>query len=252
MRIFLLFFFTTNIIFANTIFESNQLNNIDYLKELKAAENFDFSTYSKNRIFLMYAYDDILAGKIDNIKCNKLNFEINTFNLLINALKKYDLSFLNKINANYLVLCENLKINNNLAVGFANSNFSTIIINFSINRDLIERAIHHEIFHIILSNHNTKLLNQNWLKQNDDNFIYTKCSNCNLNYSTELSYKYKGFLTEYSKYSLSEDQAEVFSVWMSDINIVNSLTKNDDILKKKINILKKFLYKINFSRNDQK
>jgi hypothetical protein len=198
----------------------------------------------------MYAYDKITAGRVDNIKCNKLNFEINKFNLLISALKKYDLDFLNKINANYLVLCENLKINNYLASGFANSNFSTIIIDFSADKALIERAIHHEIFHIIFSNNNTELLNENWLKQNDDNFIYKKCSNCNSSYSTELSDEHQGFLTDYSMHSMSEDQAEVFSVWMSDINIFNSLIENDDILKNKINILKKFLYKINFSRND--
>ena len=211
MKLFFLVIFFANIAFANTIFESNQLNNIDYLEKLKEAEKFDFLVYSKNRIFLMYAYDNITAGRVDNIKCNKLNFEINKFNLLISALKKYDLNFLNKINANYLVLCENLKINNYLASGFANSNFSTIIIDFAVDK---------------------------------------KCSNCNLSYSTELSYEHQGFLTDYSMHSMSEDQAEVFSVWMSDIDIFNSLIENDDILKNKINILKKFLYKINFSRND--
>jgi hypothetical protein len=250
MKLFFLVIFFSNIAFANTIFESNQLNNIDYLEKLKEAEKFDFSVYSKNRIFLMYAYNNITAGRVDNIKCNKLNFEINKFNLLISALKKYDLNFLNKINANYLVLCENLKINNYLASGFANSNFSTIIIDFSIDKNFIERAIHHEIFHIISSNNNTKLLNESWLKKNDDNFIYKKCSNCNSSYSTKLSDEHQGFLTDYSMHSMSEDQAEVFSVWMSDINIFNSLIENDDILKNKINILKKFLYKINFSRND--
>jgi len=252
MRLLFFLFFFSNIILANTIFVFNQLNYFDYLKKIKETEKFDFSIYSKNRIFLMYAYDNITAGKIDNIKCNKLNFKIHKFNLLIKALKKYDLKFLNKINANYLVLCENLKINNHLAAGFANSNFSTIIIDFSVDKNLIERAIHHEIFHIILSNHKTKLLNENWLKQNKDNFTYKKCKNCNLSYDTKLSYEYQGFLTDYSKYSLSEDQAEVFSVWMSDIKIVNSLIKNDDILKNKVNVLKNFLDKINFIRNDEK
>ena len=250
MRLFILIFFISKIVFANTIFESNQLNNINYLKELKEIEKFDFSIYSKNRIFLMYAYSDILAGKIDNIKCNKLNFDINKFNLLIHALKKYDLSFLNKNNANYFVLCENLKINNYLAAGFANSNVSTIIIDLSMDKNFIERVIHHEIFHIIFSNHDTKLLNQNWLKQNADDFIYKKCLTCNLSYGTEISYEYQGFLTDYSKYSLSEDQAEVFSVWMTDISTLNLISKNDGILKNKIKILKNFLNKINFNRND--
>ena len=250
MRIFTLVFFISNVAFANTIFESNQLNNIDYLKKLKEIEKFDFSIYSNNRIFLMYAYSDILAGKTDNIKCNKLNFDINKFNLLINTLKKYNLNFLKKTNANYLVLCEGLKINNYAAAGFANSNVSTIIIDFSINKDFIERVIHHEIFHIIQSNYDTKVLNQNWLKQNADDFVYKKCLTCNLSYNSEILYEYQGFLTDYSKYSLSEDQAEVFSIWMSNINILNSITKNDSVLNNKIDILKNFLDKINFNRND--
>jgi hypothetical protein len=198
----------------------------------------------------MYAYDKILAGKKDNIKCNKLNFDINKFNTLNNALKKYNLGFLNKTNVNYLVLCEVLKVNNNLAAGFANSSFSTIIIDFSIDINFIERVIHHEIFHIIQSNHNTKLLDKKWLEQNADNFTYQKCLNCNLNYSTDMLYEKKGFLTEYSKYSLSEDQAEVFSFLMSNAHIINSLAESDNILRNKITILKKFLYKINFYSND--
>jgi len=252
MKIFFLFFLFCNIAFANTIFESNQLNNIDYLKELKELKKFDFSLYSKNRIFLMYAYGNILAGKNDNIQCNKFNFDIKKFNLLIHSLKKYDLNFLNEINANYIVLCENLKINNYLAAGFANSDVSTLIVDFSINKEIIERVIHHEIFHMIQANQNTKLLNEKWSNQNNHNFIYKQCSDCQLNYSTELSYENKGFLTEYSKFSISEDQAEIFSFWMSDTNILNLISKKDGILKNKINILKDFLSKINFKKNDYK
>ena len=73
------------------------------------------------------------------------------------------------------------------------------------------------------------------MKQNADDFIYTKCLTCNLSYGTEILYEYQGFLTDYSKYSLSEDQAEVFSFWMTDISILNSISKNDVILKNKIN-----------------
>ena len=250
MKIFFLFFLFCNITFANTIFESNQLNNIDYLKELKELKKFDFSLYSKNRIFLMYAYGNILAGKKDNIQCNKLNFDIKKFNILINSLKKYDLNFLNEINANYIVLCENLKINNYLAAGFTNSEVSTLIVDFSINKENIKRVIHHEIFHMILANQNTKLLNEKWLNQNSHNFIYKQCSNCKLSYSTELSYENEGFLTEYSKFSISEDQAEVFSFLMSDNNILNLISKKDEILKNKINVLKDFLSEIDFKIND--
>jgi hypothetical protein len=251
MRIFfLLIFFLCNTTYANTIFESNKLNNIDYLKKIKELENFDFSLYSKNRIFLMYAYDNILAGKKDNIQCNKFNPDINKINVLIHSLKKYDLDFLNKNNVNYIVLCENLKINNYLAAGFANSNVSTIILDFAIDKDMTERVIHHEIFHMIHSNYNTNFLNKSWSNKNNSNFTYKKCTNCGSEYSTELLDENQGFLTEYSKFSANEDQAEVFSFWMTNINTINIISKNDIILKNKVDILKKFLNEINFKKND--
>ena len=200
----------------------------------------------------MYAYDNISVGKNNNIQCNKLNFNIKKFKLLIDSLKKYDLNFLNKNNINYIVLCEKLKINNYLAAGFANNGVSTLIIDFSINKNMIERTIHHEIFHMIASNYNTKILNESWKNQNNNNFIYRKCNDCKFNYSTELSTNLSGFLSEYSKYSINEDQAEVFSFWMSDANLLQKISEEDKIIIKKINILKNFLFEIGFQLNNDR
>jgi len=250
IKIILIFLLFYNIAFANSIFESNKLNNINYIDKIKELKNFDFTSYSKNRIFIMYAYDKILAGKNNNIQCNKYNFNLKKFNLLINSINKYNLNILNKFNANYIVLCENLKINKKLAAGFANKDVSTLIIDFSINAEIIERVFHHEIFHIISANQNTEIFNKKWSDKNNKDFFYKECSKCNLTYNTNLSLENKGFLSEYSKYAIEEDQAEVFSFWMSDINIINELSKKDEILKSKINILKDFLHQIGFERKN--
>ena len=250
MKIICIFFLFYNVAFANTIFESNKLNNISYVDEILELENYDLTSFSKNRIFIMYAYDSILVGKKNNIQCNKFNFDLKKFNLIIKSINKYNLNELNKLNVNYIVLCNNLKINNNLAAGFANKNVSTIIIDFSIDIKMIERALHHEIFHVISANQNTEIFKKEWLKQNNKDFFYKKCSKCNLAYNTNLSLKDKGFLSEYSKFSIEEDQAELFSFWMSANNIINELSKKDTIIKSKIKILKNFLASIGFPPKD--
>ena len=250
MKIIFMFFLFYNFAFANTIFESNKLNNISYIDEITELENYDLTSFSKNRIFIMYAYDSILVGKKNNIKCNKLNFDLKKFNQIIKSINKYNLTELNKFNINYIVLCNNLKINNNLAAGFANKNVSTIIIDFSIDIKMIERALHHEIFHILHANQNTEKFNKKWLRENNKDFFYKKCSKCNLAYDTNLSFKNKGFLSEYSKYSIEEDQAELFSFWMSDISIINELKKKDKIIKNKLKILKNFLDQIGFKKKN--
>ena len=88
MKLFIVIFFFSNIIFANTVFEPNKVPNIDYLKKLNQVSEFELETYAKNRIFLMYAYDKIKVGKNENIKCNKLS---NKFNL--NKIRSHKLYY---------------------------------------------------------------------------------------------------------------------------------------------------------------
>ena len=61
----------------------------------------------------MYAYDNIKVGEKENIKCNKLRnkLNLNKFNIFNNSMQKYNLQFLQKINMNYIIFCENLTIN---------------------------------------------------------------------------------------------------------------------------------------------
>lgn len=251
-KLFIIILCFCKIIYANTIFEPNKLPNIDYLQNLNQFNKIDFQNYSDNRIFLMYAYNKIRAGKNDNIKCNKLNikFDLNKFKIFETSIQKYDFNFLQKINLNYIVFCNNLIINNILAAGFANSEVSTLILNLSIDKNYLERVIHHEIFHMIQSAYQINDFNREWIKQNVPNFNYAGCSSCNVIYDTNFINENSGFLTEYSKSSFSEDQAEVFSFWMLNRNIIHSIIENDKILNKKVVILENFLNKIKFKKND--
>ena len=77
MKLFIVIFFLSKIIYANTVFEPNKVPNIDYLKKLNQVSELELEAYSKNRIFLMYAYDNIKVGERVNIKCNKLSNNLN-------------------------------------------------------------------------------------------------------------------------------------------------------------------------------
>ena len=104
MKLFIVIFFLSKIIYANTVFEPNKVPNIDYLKKLNQVSELELESYSKNRIFLMYAYDNIRMGERENIKCDKLSskFNLNKFNIFNNSMQKYNFQFLQKINMNYI------------------------------------------------------------------------------------------------------------------------------------------------------
>ena len=71
-------------------------------------------------------------------------------------------------------------------------------------------------------------------------FKYAECSTCTDKLGLETYINTKGFFSEYSQSTASEDMAEVFSHLM----IEKKLKKPDPILKKKIQFIKKNLLKI--------
>ena len=138
-------------------------------------------------------------------------------------------------------MCENLSIAEINTAGIPNNKTRTLILDIKFNKKHFERAIHHELFHIINDNFKN-LFNENiWKNFNKKNFSYSKCSTCNNNWNLELLNNNSGFITEYSKSTASEDMAEVFShliFYQDEMNI------EDPIIKKKILFIKKNILKI--------
>ena len=79
-----------------------------------------------------------------------------------------------------------------------------------------------------------------WSSFNGKEFEYAKCSTCTDKLGLDTYTNTKGFFSEYSKSTASEDMAEVFSHLMIGINLNNL----DPILEKKINFIKTNLLKI--------
>ena len=59
------------------------------------------------------------------------------------------MNFLKKINLKYIVLCENLSIAGINTAGVPDNIMRTLILDIKFNEEYFERAIHHEVFHIV-------------------------------------------------------------------------------------------------------
>ena len=234
LRIFLLFFFFITPLKANTIYNLIKIPNLEI-----------YNIDTKNGLRYLYAIKPFRLGvNVEkNINCYNSDKKIlnKQYEIIKKNLDRYSLNFLKKINLKYIILCEHLSIAEINTAGIPNNKTRTLILDIKFNKKHFERAIHHELFHIINDNFKN-LFNENiWKNFNKKNFSYSKCSTCNNNWNLELLNNNSGFITEYSKSTTSEDMAEVFShliFYQDEMNI------EDPIIKKKILFIKKNILKI--------
>ena len=116
----------------------------------------------------------------------------------------------------------------------------TLILDVKFNENYFERVIHHEVFHIINDSFKQLFDEKIWSNFNIKEFKYAKCSTCTDKLGLDTYTDTKGFFSEYSQSTASEDMAEVFSHLMMGVNLNNF----DPILEKKINFIKNNIQKI--------
>ena len=207
------------------IYSINSPTGIKYLKPYKA-----FQVGIRNNNVSCF---DVKDGNIDKI-----------FPLIDKNFKKYDETFLKKINLKYVVLCENLSVAGIGAAGVPNYLMKTLILDINFEKEYFERVLHHEIFHIINDNFKELFEEKEWINFNNKDFKYAECSTCSDKLGLSLFEKTNGFLTEYSMTTPSEDMAEVFSFLIAKKKIIKKKALNDLILNKKISYIKKNILKI--------
>ncbi len=239
------------LLFSSFSAKANTIYNLIKIPNLKIYE-----INTENKIKYFYALKPFRLGVEKNIKC--FNPDIKTLNskykIINKNLKKYSSSFLKKINLKYIVLCENLSISGIGAAAIPDSVMKTLILDIEFNKKYFERVIHHEVFHIINDSFKEIFNENNWKNLNKKSFKYAKCSTCTEKLDLSLYSETNGFLTEYSKTTPSEDMAEVFSYLMYNSDIIEEKIIYDNILNKKVSLLKNNILKIdeNFEFNDKK
>jgi len=197
---------------ANTIFylikipnlEIHSSKSVNGLKYLKAIKPFDVGI-KDNNVSCSNSREEDIEKKMPIIEKN---------------LNRYSSVFLNKINLKYIVLCENLSVSQINAAGVPNSKTKTLVIDIKFNEEHFERVLHHEIFHMINDTHKNNFIYEEWENFNSSEFKYAECSTCSDKIGLSLLKKNKGFVTEYSMSTPSEDMAEVFSFIITNKKIL--------------------------------
>ena len=228
---FLLFFFLTFQVHANTIYNLIKIPNLDI-----------YETNTQNKLRYLYAKQPFTIGVDNNINCYNSEKKIldKKYKIIKKNLDKYDQKFLKKINLKYIVLCEDLSISKINTAGIPDNVMKTLILDIKFNEKYFERVIHHEVFHIINDSYKEIFNEKVWSNFNVKNFRYAECSTCTDKLGLDTYSNTEGFFTEYSQSTASEDMAEVFSHLM----IGSDLNNNDPILNKKIQFIKTNLLKI--------
>ena len=238
-RAFLLFFVFMTPLKANTIYDLIKIPNLEI-----------YNIDTKNGLRYLYATKPFRLGVNvkKNINCYNSSKKIldKKYKIIKKNLDKYSLHFLKKINLKYIVLCENLSIAEINTAGIPNNKTRTLILDIKFNENHFERAIHHELFHIVNDNYKNLFSEDVWKNFNKKNFKYSDCSTCNNKWNLNLLDNNSGFFTEYAKSTASEDMAEVFShlVFYQD-----QISIEDPIIKKKILFIKKNILKIDNTFN---
>ena len=224
-----LFFYTQ--VQANTIYNLIKIPNLEI-----------YEINTPNKLRYLYAKEPFTIGVNNNINCynSEKNILDKKYQIIKNNLDKYSQEFLKKINLKYIVLCEDLSISKINTAGIPDNVMKTLILDIKFKENYFERVIHHEVFHIINDSYKKLFDEKTWSTFNIEEFKYAKCSTCTDKLGLDTFTNTEGFFSEYSKSTVSEDMAEVFSHLMIGINLKNI----DPILEKKIQFIKINLLKI--------
>lgn len=221
--------------------------NSDQIYELIKIPNLKLYKIENNGLKYLNPSKPFVAGVgINNVSCSSSKKQnINKqYEQIIKNFNIYKGDFLQKINLKYIVLCKNLKVSEISALGFANPEMKTLIFNINTDEKLLDRVLHHEVFHFI-QHGNEDLFNRvNWEKLNDSNFKYQDCSTCTEKLGLNYSNSNNGFLTDYSMSTPYEDMAEVYSFMITNKNLLIERSKQDAVIEKKIGFIKKYISKL--------
>jgi len=241
-RAILFFIVLTSPLNANTIYNLIKIPNLEVYK-----------IDTKNGLRYLYATKPFMLGvnHKKNINCHNSDKKTldEKYKIVKKNLDRYSLSFLKTINLKYIVLCENLSIAEINTAGIPNNITRTLILDIKFNENFFERAIHHEVFHMINDSYKELFNKVEWKTFNKKDFKYSECSTCNNSWNLGLYNKTDGFLTEYSKSTASEDMAEIFSHLFF---YKDKIYSKDSIIEQKIQFIKINILKIDDAFNFDK
>lgn len=186
---------------------------------------------------------EAFANRLDAVAQCDAYIINNNLKILYNALKKYPKQVfymsLSKENPVYIMLVDHFD-NNNLALASRN-NLDEYRIYIS-NTEKLERAFHHEMYHILeyYMSKSENNLYRGWNKLNPVGFSYSEDTSTltkeyvfDENGSNDEEYY---FLTRYSKATEKEDRAEIFAELMM-LDFYPKYLDKDQKIRKKVDVI---------------
>ncbi len=219
----------------------------DQIYELVKIPNLEIYDTGPKGINYLIAIKNFSAGVgIDSVNCEKTkkNQLLKNFSLIKKNMNFYDINFVKKINLKFIILCHNLTVSDIPAIGFANPEMKTVILNTNAEDKIFQRVLHHEIFHIIHENFKDHFSESKWKEFNRPGFKYSACLTCKEYDGLSPIDLSDGFYTNYAKTSVSEDMAETFSFLVLNDEFSRKNIKEDSIIKNKTNFIKENILKI--------
>ena len=160
------------------------------------------------------------------IKEENINFYLPLISL---EFSLYPKNFINKINLKKIILCDEILINNQTyRSGISDCDYEIQAMIYSTkekNLKYIRNVIHHELFHYYYLS-DKKFFEKNdfyWESFNPKNFVYNNNNNNDLLENEYLNLN--SFVSEFSKKSLEEDKAEIYSFLITSGIDTNQIEK---------------------------
>ncbi len=172
--------------------------------------------------------------------------------LFESEIQKYPKNFFQKTQFGGFYLVKKFFYKKRPAEGYYDYQRNVIVLDFlrnhnkSINQ---KHNIHHEIFHMMDFNRRKDLMKEPdevWIQFNDPGFVYGQ-NKFKDQMTREVDWRgppLAGFMTEYSLFSTEEDMAEIYACLFveSQNQIMQRWMKESEILRKKVNYIKKLIY----------
>ena len=252
--IFFLVIIIVGIVRLNIVTKNKEvIVDLDSLKDIKNDTNIDYTSYNLGIANAIYRRFGISVYYGDNINLESVNAEnildkSKIFSMLVsitNALSKYPNNLIKEFEAKgYTVSIYLVDHFNTNMEALANRNSIGQFKIYMSNTLNIERAMHHELYHILdyyikLESDEFKAY-ESWGDFNPEGFAYSQdVSNLTGKYVYNQS-KGAYFVTVYAKYSVKEDRAETFAE-MVTANEGELFFNEGEPIKGKIDIIKKVL-----------
>ena len=189
-------------------------------------------------------------NKKNNFKCTKSTSDFrNILKILLKEIEIYPVSFIKMSGLKFVMICQNLELENSNPLGLAPGHYDQSPGVFYINinginkstdikskKEIIRHLFHHEFYHVIDTALSTVGIDDQWSRLNKQ--AYSENSTAEgpfINNSVE------GFISSYARNNHAEDKAELFAFMITKHNEFKKILPKDEILFNKSKLMIKRL-----------